>query len=142
MAKIVIIMGRGSSGKSLSIDSIADKLGLVKPNEWHIHFVKYAGHVEEITTNNIKEVLIQRDSIQERNHAILEKVLADAQEWIDYLKGKLDVIAIIPFTLRNDDLMRDLILKPLNMFRESSNEVILIYFKKENMYKKALFKVL
>lgn len=152
MAKIVILMGRGNSGKTRTINKLGDILGLTKYESRYKgiypSFVTWAGQAYEILmrTGSLQEsarerlrlLLAQTSSLQEKNEAILDQVMKDAKDWIDYLKDKPDAIAIIPFTLTGKNAMEELILKPLELFRQSGNEIDLIYLEKKDISEKAL----
>jgi len=153
MAKIVILIGRGESGKTSTINKVGEKLGLTKYETrykaGYPSFVTWVGEAQEIflKTSSIQEevkskvsrIFAQTGSIQEKNKAILDEVLKETEKWIDFLKDKSNAIAIIPFTLTGGkNAMEDLILKPLELFKQSGNEVKTVYLKKDNIQEKNL----
>jgi hypothetical protein len=86
-----------------------------------------------------REVFAQTSSLQEKNRAILSRIMEEANGWIRFLGERPNSVAIIPFTLTGgEDLMEDLILKPLELFQRSGNDVRTVYLKKANIQQKHL----
>lgn len=152
MAKIVILMGRGMSGKTKTINKIGEILGLTKyetrNKAGYPNFITWVGEAQEIflktgsiqedEISRLRDILAQTGSIQEKEKAILDKVIEATKKWIEYLQDKPNAIAIIPFTLTGKDAMENLILQPLGLFRNSGNDIKLIYLKKDNINEKTL----
>src|SRR3989344_7212662 len=108
MAKIVILMGRGSSGKTRTINKIGEILGLTKYNTrykaGYPSYITWVGEAQEIflktgsiqedEISRLRDILAQTGSIQEKEKIILEKVIEATKKWIEYLKEKSNAIAI------------------------------------------------
>lgn len=140
MAKIFILLGRRNSGKTMTIDNAATKLGLEsKPRKYEDkNFIKWAGFAQEVNSNNQVEVFAEISSPQEQNYesAYMDESITGikdyAKEWINFLKDKNDAIAIIPFTLCGTaykDVI-SMVMEPLKIF-EKSNKVEIIYLERK-----------
>lgn len=129
MAKIVILMGRASSGKTRTINKIGGILDLTRKPRQYPGFITWGGQAKESNTEVL--VVAQTGSLQEKMKGDLEGTKQLAQEWIDFLDGKNNTLAIIPLTLMGGSRMSDLILRPLELFRNSQHEVKTVYLKKD-----------
>lgn len=138
MAKIFILLGRRSSGKTTTIDKAAKKLDLErKPQKYASHgFIEWAGFAQEVSSKKQVEVFAERSSPQEQEYesadlnGSIEEVKKYADKWVKFLSDKESAIAIIPFTLcgtRHTDVI-PMVMEPLKIF-EQSNSVEIIYLE-------------
>jgi len=140
MAKIVILIGRAFSGKTKTIKSLAEMLGLRRERFDDIGYIlcgqaqeiyTQTGSIQEEVISKFRDVFAQLSSLQEKNKAILEKVIDETKKWIKFLSDKPNAIAIIPFTLLGKEFMEELIIRPLELFNHSGNDVKVVYLYRE-----------